>query len=264
MKARADTGKPAHIRFTHDWHELLGGDLRPGAALVLRYDPARVVPEHDGYVFGDPKRPVTAWIDFGDGAPPLAVILQSDAGVLHTPDRDVTGHGSMLSTRLQVPAEATGVSVWFSYLARSGTVCVDDDHGARFRFGFCAHDLALRDAWVTEEAGDAAARFGVEVGAHADVSAVRVSWRVLGANDAGAQEADLQSSGVTEPGGWTLWRIDAIAVPKGAKVRFKLFYWRGGARLKDDNAGQYYLAPQPPDEVVPPPPEALAREALRW
>ena len=44
MIERLWLGKPAEISFTCDFHELVAGDLRPGAALLLRYDPHRIVP----------------------------------------------------------------------------------------------------------------------------------------------------------------------------------------------------------------------------
>ena len=44
MIERARAGKPAEITFTCDFHELVGGDLRPGGSVLLRYDPLRIVP----------------------------------------------------------------------------------------------------------------------------------------------------------------------------------------------------------------------------
>ncbi len=44
MIERLGAGKPAEITFTCDFHELVGGDLRPGASVLLRYDPLRIVP----------------------------------------------------------------------------------------------------------------------------------------------------------------------------------------------------------------------------
>ena len=43
------------ISFTNDFHELLRGDLAPGSVVTLRYDPLRIVPADDDYVFGDPE-----------------------------------------------------------------------------------------------------------------------------------------------------------------------------------------------------------------
>lgn len=264
MTARAGAGKPANIRFTRDWHELLGGDLRPGRPLLLRYDPARIVPGGDPYVFGDPRHPITAWIDFGVGELPRAVILQSHVGMLLEPHRDLTGHGSMLVARVEVPADATGVTVWFSYLSHGGVLQRDDDHGARFRFGFCANDIAVRASYVADEGATSFAQFGLRVAAHANVTAVRVRWRIIGDQEASAQEADLSRGDEQESSGWNIWQVDDLKVPSGAKLIFKLYYWIGGVRFKDDNSGQHYLAPPPPEDVVPPPPEAIGREAQRW
>lgn len=264
MTARAEAGKPAQIRFTRDWHELLSGELRPTMPLILHYDPARIVPEGDGYMFGDPKRPITAWLDFGPGVERQAITLHSPAGMLPHPHHDATGHRSMLHARVDVPAQASGVTVSFSYLGHSGTLHRDDDLGKQYHFGFAVHDIAVREARVVEPGAAAPARFALRVATHADVSAVRVRFRVIDRTRTEAQEADLRPSDEREADGWCVWLLDGTPVPSGATLRYKLYYWRGGTRLKDDNAGHYYLAPPPPPEPVPPPPDELGRASMRW
>jgi hypothetical protein len=100
MYRRNWIGRP-RITFTRDFRELVRGDLVPGRRVVLRYDPLRIVPPDDGYVFGDPTRPVTAHAGFHrDGREVATVVLASPGGVLRDPDIDVTGAGSMLRGEL--------------------------------------------------------------------------------------------------------------------------------------------------------------------
>jgi hypothetical protein len=47
-------------------------------------------------------------------------------------------------------------------------------------------------------------------------------------------------------------------------VQFKLYYWIGEVRYKDDDSGLYYLAHQGEPERVPPPPAALAQAVKAW
>lgn len=61
-----DLVEPVDLFFTYtnDFHKLLYGDLRPGAELVVRYDPKRIVPEGEPYRFGDPNSPIVAHAAF--------------------------------------------------------------------------------------------------------------------------------------------------------------------------------------------------------
>ncbi|MGZ9082930.1 MAG: hypothetical protein ACXW3U_12600, partial [Rhodoplanes sp.] len=93
MIERLGAGKPPEITFTCDFHELVGGDLRAGGPVLLRYDPLRIVPPGEPYRFGDPDRPVVAHLRFHQGATLIDVPLHSPAGLVPCPDVDSTGQG---------------------------------------------------------------------------------------------------------------------------------------------------------------------------
>ena len=258
MIKRRGIGKRAQITFTRDFHELVTGDLRPGHPVVLSYDPFRIVPAGEPYILGDPQWPVYASVQFRDGEPATIVTLESPGGMVKHPDEDVTGQGSMLQAQLMVPDTADLVIVWFSYLTRSGATVYDNDYGKNYYFGFPSLDIAVSDATVDSHG------FAVRVAAAARVEAVLVRYRIVRHPKAERTEVKLEKTGQSDSQGWPIWSVTGVSLPSGSVVRFKVFYWIGGRRFKDDNSGFYYLAPQPKPEKVPPPPPGLAEAAKAW
>jgi hypothetical protein len=260
MAASATRREPPRITFTHDFHELVRGDLRPGAVLTLRYDPLRIVRPEDDYVFGDPGRPVVAHLLFRSGEPPLDRTLQSRLGMLSTPDIDRTGNGSMLTAQVPIPDDADRLEIWFTYASRRGLE-YDNDQGRNFWFGFTEAEFRLIDTDVV--ARDGGAEFRVRVAAAKDVDKVTVRLRPVTAAAFEKIELDLARTDEVD-GDWPVWSLAGVQLPAGAHVLFKLYYWRAGVRYKDDNEGRYFPSPPPPVEIVPPPPPELAEAAKAW
>jgi hypothetical protein len=260
MAAPARRREPPRITFTHDFHELVRGDLRPGAVLTLRYDPLRIVRPEDDYVFGDPGRPVVAHLIVGAGVPPIERTLQSRLGILKTPDIDRTGNGSMLTTQVAIPDDADRLEVWFTYASRRGLE-YDNDQGRNFWFGFTETEFRLLDTDVVPR--DGGAEFRVRVAAEKQIDRVTVRLRPVTAEAFDKAELELARTPEVH-GDWPVWSLAGAPLPVGAHVLFKLYYWRGGVRYKDDNEGRYYASPPPPVETVPPPPPELAAAAKAW
>jgi hypothetical protein len=261
MLKRAFTGLPPRITFTRDFHELVGGDLRPGTHLVLRYDPARIVPAGEGYVFGDPMHRIVAHIICRPGTEIISVLLHSPVGMLADIDADPTGDGSMLIGSAHIPESATALEMWFTHDGPYGSTNYDSDLGRNFHFGFASRQIRLLQAAVGPGAAGSDA-FTASVAVVPQVHRVVAHLRVVG--DTTATDHDLRSTGERDADGWAIWQLDAVAIPKGAAVRLKLYYWLDGIRYKDDNAGLYYLVHQGEPEHVPPPPAALAEAAKAW
>jgi hypothetical protein len=257
---RTFSARAANLTFTLDFHELLRGDLAPGKTVRLRYEPLRIVPKDEGYVFGDPTRPVTAHARFG-GRDQIELVLTSSVGM--QPDRtpDPTGDGNMLVATLDVPLDARELELWFSFESRSHGTIYDSDYGVNFHFGFARHQIEVIGADVRTSKGQGA--FKLEVRAVVDVD--RVAARIHSAELGSFPSFDLElEPSKNSSGEWRNWLAANIPVPAGAKVRFKLYYWIGGIRYKEDNDGLYYLAPPPPREVVQPPPAEIGIAAKSW
>lgn len=268
MVERSGAGKPAEITFTCDFHELVGGDLRPGGSVLLRYDPLRIVPAEEPYRFGDPDRPVTAHLRFRQDGVPTDVPLRSPAGLVPYPDVDPTGQGSMLSARIDIPADAERLTVWFSYTGASGETHYDSDFGVNYRFGFPGREIEVVRATVIRLPDQPADRFELTVRAAATVEGMAVPFFLVA--DPACAKHELLLHRIVQPtetnGGSGLpylWSA-ATDVPHAAIVRFKICYWIGGRRLTDDNTGNWYLAPEPEPDRTPPPPPALLEAAAAW
>lgn len=262
MRRKLRAGLPAGITFTSDFHQLEAGDLRPGAPLLLRYDPLRIVPAGEAYVFGDPDRPITAHLRFLTDDRGLDVTLHSPAGVIACPRKTVTGQGSMLSARIDVPADADRVVIWFSFVTAAGAVVYDSAYGANYRFGFPAREITRVQATVSRHPTSPADRFEVAVTAATRVDAITVSYVLIADTACAKHELPLQRMDEAA-GGQSLWRA-ADDVPHRAVVRFKLRYWIDGCQLVDDDAGVHYLAPAADPDRPPSPPPALLAAAAAW
>jgi len=264
MLKRREAAKPAQITFTNAFHELVTGDLRPGHPVVLSYDPFRLVPKSDPYMFGDPSRPVVAFVQFRDNEPPLPIALHSPGGIIHHPDKDPSGQGSMLKVRLVVPADADHLSVWFSFMSASGAVVYDSDYGKNFNFSFPGRDVTVLSATVEKTPAPRPGTFSVRVAAAPRVESVSVWYHRASDMTGRENEVRLEKTGETDEQDRSIWSVTGVSVPDSVILRFKVYYWIGGRRFKDDNTGHYYLAPQPEPEDIPPPPEELAKAALAW
>ena len=264
MIPRTYVGQPARITFTSDFHELLTGDLRPGRPLHVSYDPRRLAESGESIAAGDPYRPIALHARFRAGGPEISVPLESPAGHIHTPLDETTTRAATLCAGIAVPEDAAFVSLWFTGTAADGGGRVDDDHGRTFLMRFPSLDIGTVTATVT--GGRKGGTFAVTVPARSDVGRVTVRYRVVNAPGHPKGEFDLtRATGVDPDGEGRLPWSGGAPVPSGSSVvRFKIHYWVGEARFKEDNASAYFLAPPPPAEDIPPPPSALLEAARRF
>ena len=202
MIERAFSQLPPQITFTNDFHELLYGDLRPGAELVVRYDPKRIVPADEPYRFGDPNSPIVAHAVFCAGEAPMSKTLISPAGVLDHPQVDATGKGSMLQASFLIPKNAEEVVLWFTYASPRRGMHHDSDEGRNFRFGFVAEQIKLLSTDVVSDPQTPYSGVSVRVAAVPAIDRVSVRFRVVGDPQFGKQELDLAKTVDTEPPGW--------------------------------------------------------------
>ena len=264
MRQRRCAGKPAAITFTSDFHELVTGDLRPGASLLLRYVPLRIVPAGEAYRFGDPARPVCAHVQFAPGALPLDVPLVSPAGIIPCPDLDPTGQGSMLAAALGVPSDAELVNLWFTYDSAAGTVLYDSAYGANYRFGFPCRDIGAVETVVSPRPDGTTDRLDIVIRTADAVDDLLVQY-VLAADPACLKhDLYMRRTGpdAAQPGA-VAWAA-SVDIPHQATVRFRVCYWIGGRRLIEDDGGAWYMAPEAVADRPPPPSAAMLAAAAAW
>lgn len=264
MLKKSYIGKPAQITFTSDFHELVTGDLRPGWSVTLRYDPRRIVPASEQYVFGDPNRPISAHFRFRHDSPVLSQTLASTVGLLSLPHYDIAGQGSILTTTVTVPTDAERLVVWFSFQASSGETIYDSDMGANFYFRFPSIDIHILDAIVVSDPAIPTSVFTLRLSTVDTVESISVRFRIVGDAKFGKSEMHLIKTDQKDPDGRSIWSISGVAIPYRSTVQFKIFYWINGVRHKDDNGGHYFFAPEPPVEKMPAVPKELAAAAKKW
>jgi hypothetical protein len=90
--------------------------------------------------------------------------------------------------------------------------------------------------------------FAVSISTIGAAVAVSVRFRIVGEAKFGRSEIPLLKTKQNDQEGRAIWSVGGVTVPHDSTVQFKVFYWIGGLRYKDDNGGRYYLAPQPPAE----------------
>lgn len=228
---RTLTGSP-QVTFTLDFHQLVTGALGPGATCRIAYDPLRIVPKGQPYRFGDPSRPVTAYIQtLPDGAI-LTRTLESKIGHPEDWDVDITGRGSMLVASFEVPEDCSELAFWFEYQDQW-----DSNFGQNYHVRFPSIDIEVEQAVVTSDPQTPYGGFGVEVTAVPEITAIVCRYRIL--NDPALrdqrQTVALQRSG-------NGWSISGVAVPYQATVAFDLVYTVSGRTFTDDNSGRYFIA----------------------
>jgi hypothetical protein len=142
----------------------------------------------------------------------------------------------------------------------------DNDKGANFCFRFPSLDVHILEATVVNDPATSNGGFTLSIAAMNAVEAVSVRFRIVGEAeyDKDKHEVQLSKTDQKDQEGRAIWSVSGVTVPFRSTVQFKVFYWIGGTRYKDDNGGRYYLAPQPPAEKAPPPPEELVAAAKQW
>ncbi|MEH2080438.1 MAG: hypothetical protein V7K89_10630 [Nostoc sp.] len=260
-----DLGKPAQITFTLDYHELLTGDLKANVNCHISYDPLRIVPRDGSYVHGDPNQPIFVHVQFQKNGPTESKQLYSPNGIISAPHIDVTGQGSMLFQEVLIPNNAEELIIWFSYLNPNTNETLYERNSDRPLFYFFRwpyHDAWVRKVDIIDSSTSSISSFELEVGTIPSITEVSVNWRVINAEESLKQVTSLTDTKQTDRDNNKIWTLQK-SVPKGAVVRFKLNYEVNGRKYKNDNASQYFLAPEPQRPNVPPPPKPSTYQYFR-
>jgi hypothetical protein len=253
-----DLGKPAQITFTYDYHELVTGDLKANANCHISYDPLRIVPQEGTYLHGHPHQPIVAHIRFQENGITESKELISPSGTIDDPHTSLTGQGSMLVQDFLVPDVAEELIIWFSYRdPETGEIYYDTDNNTHFHFRWPYHDVWIRKANVVDNKTSTSSIFELEIGAIPSISQVKVNLSIINSQEPLKEIISLNDTNSIDVGN-KIWLLQQ-PVPKGAIVRFKVYYDLNGRKYKNDNASKYFFAPQPEPIKFPPPPKAAIR-----
>ena len=114
--ASSAPGKTASLRFHAGWREELQGDIVPGGKLRVDYAPERL-PDYRGMHKNKPTWDI------------VAMILFSPGGQLYS------GSVARKPLELEVPRDASEVTLWFQNTDGSGGAAWDSRYGENYRFG---------------------------------------------------------------------------------------------------------------------------------
>jgi uncharacterized protein DUF6209 len=247
MKQRSHFSHSANLLFTRDFHELRRGRLEQGGNCTIFYDPARIVPEGDAYLFGDPARPIVAHLRFTDGGPVMDLALQSRVGLLSYVPKTFKADGPMLTATFPVPDNAQWIMVWFTYQSTDGTTLYDSAYGRNHVLRFY-DEIQLLNADIAVDPNAPTATFTCRVEATTGVETVIVRYhitnqpQVIGQAELKEVERAMKPIGTDTSDGSRVWELAGEPVPTGAVLAFDLIYYIDGERHKENNQGQYFIA----------------------
>ena len=180
---------PATVTFTHDWEERADGTIRQGGLLRVDYAPERLRACRATYAGGRTWN-IFASYRFSPGG-------QSDTVALFEGNY-FAGEDGILQPDIPVPADATGVELWFSNNDRAGCTAWDSNFGENYRFAVGpGGDQAAAVGW----AGDWGGYFGHDCHYAGDL-ADPITFRKSGlGHDCMAITADVWVAGLTDANG---------------------------------------------------------------
>ncbi len=240
MLKRRARGQWPQVVFTSDFHELVRGDLGPGATCVLRYDPHRLVPESEIPRLPATQRPITAHVRFHPSGALWEEEMRFPKASRLLADNDPTGSGTMLETRFPLREGSDELETWFSYVNDAGQTEWDSAAGQNHWLRFPSHDLEILTASVTPQPQSAFDQFRLEVESVAAVDQVAVRWRYT-RDISGPIEKRQLVTAVND--GRKLWTLAPASghVASGSPLSFDLVYEVGGRVFTDDNQGTWYV-----------------------
>jgi len=225
-----------HLIFTLDFHELVRGNLQPGAACQIDYDPQRIFSAVTGYRLGDAAWPVTAHLRYLPSEHKEEILLSSPAGLVKQVITEPDGQGSMLRSNISVPADTEELEVWFSAKTPSGEVLYDSDFGANYHFRFVQNDLQLQESRVVNQPASPWAGLQIRIAARLSVEKVLIRYRILNGDQPYYEHVYYLQHAQPD-----IWSTENVQIPYDAVIVFDIIYFVGGKKYKNDNNGKYFL-----------------------
>jgi len=241
MFRRTFADNAPHITFTGTWQQLPFGNLVPGSTVQIAYDPARLPFERSNYN-GAPTWSITAFYRFSPNGPIASRQLDTPTGQVVSRFSDDPVEATMMTTSIDIPADADELILWFMNTGQSGFEYWDSDYGLNYIFRFTSIDIQGENATV---AGDA---FAVDITSLPAIENVHVNFKIIN-HPPLAGSVPLVRGIITN--GRRAWSAHGIAVPAGANVWFTFTYTIDGRSFIDDNDGAGFYAPKPIPTVNP-------------
>jgi Family of unknown function (DUF6209) len=231
----------ASLLFTRDFHELRRGHLGRGGDCAILYDPARIVPDGETYLFGDPARPIVAHLRFTDDGPVMDLILESQVGLLDHVPTTFKADGPMLTATFRIPDNAQWIMAWFTYQSTDGQKVYDSAYGQNYVLRFF-DEIQLLNADITVDPSAPTATFTCRTETTADVEKMIVRYHITNQAELKEIESAMQPVSTGTSDDRRDWELAGEPVPIGAVLAFDFIYYIDGERHKENNQGQYFIA----------------------
>jgi hypothetical protein len=238
MSPRQNKGLRPQIVFTSDFHELVRGDLIPGACKIL-YDPLRLV---EGRSYDNPPD-IRVSVRFhpvgGSWDGTLVIPSRVNLGLLADP----CGEGVMCEGWFNIPPGCEELEIWFS-TCRDGRTFWDTEFGKNYWMRFTLHDLDIKKAKRRAFRGKGSSQDALDCLVESVPGVQRMTLRLTLTNPTGHPRTETEMAVVPKEGAAKLWStpVSGIPIPKGATAAFDLVYYVEGRKQTDDNQGRWYVA----------------------
>jgi hypothetical protein len=239
MLSRHSMEQPPQVIFTYDFHQLVQGQPHLGDCL-FKYDPFRVVPEHE---YNNPRL-ITAYVICHPKAEPIAVLMQFARGAtLKRELIDMCGDGLMLHAPIPMPAGTERLECWFTYDEWNGHRHYDSNFGRNFQLRFPLHDIISIKAQLVPSNGSR--RISVDVDSITEVQRMRIRWRITNTGAKRPERIQTELDG-TIKGDRSQWKVPdnlaEVVLDSGSTIAFDIVYTVDGIEYTDDNEGAWYIA----------------------
>jgi len=213
-----------HITFAAFGQQRVTGNFVPGTTVAIDYDPGRI----------PGAKSITAFYQFMRDGAVSSKQLEVTTGQIVERYSDDPVEATMLTTTIEIPADAWYLTIWFS--ADNGSW--DSDNGRNYMFRFTSIDIQGEHASVVGQL------FRVELTAAPFVDSVAVNYAVIN-NPSQQYRGSIPLNAGDLENGRLPWSAENITVPNGATVQFAFAYSVDGRQFLDDNDGQGFYAPKP-------------------
>lgn len=229
----------AHLLFTADFHELIKGKLSPGMPCRVNYDPLRFSLQYPIYAQQFDSMKVVCHCIYLPENSIIDCPMISEYGIVKQPVIEMDGTGSMLSCNLNIPANTTELTVWFTALTSDGSVLYDSEFGQNFHFRFKETDIISTDVGIAN-GNDGMDWVHGKFVTNGDVQSVELRYRLVNSMNNAENIIALildESDGNSNK----TWELNKFPVPFGSVLAYDYSYYIDGKRYKDDNNGNYFI-----------------------
>jgi hypothetical protein len=220
---------------------LVHGNLEPGTPVIIVYDAERL-PNERSTDNGQKAWTIQAFYKFTERGEVRATDLWSETGKVLTKLDNEPGEGTMMISKIELPADADHLTLWFLNTGETRAQFWDSNFGRNYIFRFVANDFHITSVHVVPDTTKPISRFEMQIVAQPEIYDLIAIYRIM--NDPAQPNIEhhlaLTPSPFLNSEGLRPWS-GRTAVPENAVVQFTITYNAYGNPHRDTNSGKGYL-----------------------